>query len=130
MKKGQSISSAAFLGVKQRTAPRFGGSRVLNIWLTESAFSLLDYLCKNLLPLLLLLCISRQSNIFKLRQHIFKRLLNMVLQIWIPNHTDPIQHITLGPKWECLAQNAYDVFAFRLYQQLFLPLLNNKSNFV
>ena len=33
-----------------------------------------------------------------------------------------------GPKWECLAQNAYDVFAFRLYQQLFLPLLNNKSN--
>ena len=42
----------------------------------------------------------------------------------------PYTFMMEGPKWECLAQNAYDVFAFRLYQQLFLPLLNNKSNFV
>lgn len=33
-----------------------------------------------------------------------------------------------GLKRECPAQNTYDVFAFRLYQQLFLPLLNNKLN--
>ena len=40
----------------------------------------------------------------------------------------PYTFMMEGLKWECPAQNTYDAFAFRLYQRLFLPLLNNKSN--
>ena len=79
----------------KRTAPGSGSSRVLNIGATGSGFSSPDDLCKTLLPLLLLLCISRQSNIFKLRQHLFQCLLNTALQTGTSNHTDPIQHIPL-----------------------------------
>ena len=79
----------------KRTAPGSGSSRVLNIRATGSGFSSPDDLCKTLLPLLLLLCISRQSNIFKLRQHLFQCLLDTALQTGISNHTDPIQHIPL-----------------------------------